>query len=433
MKKFLSLLLALTMLLSLTFAVSAANRGMVRLGDNNIELPWDSKEPSVYTFAATQTGTLYIMATEFYCAFGDTNYDDNSDNMNEWAWYTQLTVNGQPLENDYYGAVEVVAGQTYTFAWSHHPDVINESWYTMGWRAVLNLSYTDEAIPKLGSETLPVELYWDDCPRESIVIPAGGTAYYLLMDFDGGCFAVTGENACIITTAWGQDPVEHLAVDGVVTIDVEYGQTVVQIGNKGTEPAAFELDCYYVAGSEKNPVQLVIGSNVAVTKADNWEGYKFTFTAECDGALVLTFAEKGWMCSVRNVTADGWDEWHEPSGGNVIAVEAAAGDEIMISVIAFNGMMATGGDVVFEAAVAYNHNYVDGVCEHCGGTEASTLLGDVNCDGKVNARDARALLRHIAGLTEENEIDLAAADYNGDGKVNARDARAMLRAIAGLD
>jgi metallophosphoesterase superfamily enzyme len=66
-------------------------------------------------------------------------------------------------------------------------------------------------------------------------------------------------------------------------------------------------------------------------------------------------------------------------------------------------------------------------------TTAAVLLGDVNGDGKINARDARALLRYIAGLVDESEIDLSAADYNHDGRVNARDARAILRFIAGLD
>ncbi len=61
----------------------------------------------------------------------------------------------------------------------------------------------------------------------------------------------------------------------------------------------------------------------------------------------------------------------------------------------------------------------------------AVLLGDVNSDGRINARDARALMRYIAGATEDANIDLVAADLNGDGRVNARDARALLRAIAG--
>ena len=66
-------------------------------------------------------------------------------------------------------------------------------------------------------------------------------------------------------------------------------------------------------------------------------------------------------------------------------------------------------------------------------TAPDVLLGDANGDGRVNARDARLLLRYAAGLAGEDEIDLAAADYNGDGRVNARDARAVLRYAAGLE
>ena len=85
----------------------------------------------------------------------------------------------------------------------------------------------------------------------------------------------------------------------------------------------------------------------------------------------------------------------------------------------------------YEQIPALGHSFADGVCQHCGAHEAQS--GDVNGDGRINARDARALLRYLAGLTEEGEIDLTAADYNGDGKINARDARAILRFIAGLE
>lgn len=78
-------------------------------------------------------------------------------------------------------------------------------------------------------------------------------------------------------------------------------------------------------------------------------------------------------------------------------------------------------------------------CANCGHIEQeilepiTVLLGDVNGDGRVNARDARLLLRYAAGLADETELDLAAADYNSDGRINARDARALLRVAAGLD
>ena len=64
--------------------------------------------------------------------------------------------------------------------------------------------------------------------------------------------------------------------------------------------------------------------------------------------------------------------------------------------------------------------------------DSDVLIGDVNGDGRINARDARALLRYLAGLAEDGEVDLATADFNGDGRINARDARALLQHLAGL-
>lgn len=64
---------------------------------------------------------------------------------------------------------------------------------------------------------------------------------------------------------------------------------------------------------------------------------------------------------------------------------------------------------------------------------ADPLPGDVDGDGKLNARDARIILRYAAGLMDGEEPDPHVADFNGDGKINARDARAILRKAAGLN
>ena len=84
MKKFLSLLLALSLVLGMSLTAMATTGGQLVDGDNEIELPWDTDELVTYTYTATQTGTLYISATEFYYSDGDFDYMDNSDNMDEW-------------------------------------------------------------------------------------------------------------------------------------------------------------------------------------------------------------------------------------------------------------------------------------------------------------------------------------------------------------
>jgi hypothetical protein len=74
-------------------------------------------------------------------------------------------------------------------------------------------------------------------------------------------------------------------------------------------------------------------------------------------------------------------------------------------------------------------------------TEGETALdvklqrpGDVTGDGKLNVGDVAKIYAHSkrsALLTDDYQ--LICADYNGDGRVNARDARALLRVAAGLD
>ena len=59
--------------------------------------------------------------------------------------------------------------------------------------------------------------------------------------------------------------------------------------------------------------------------------------------------------------------------------------------------------------------------------------GDANCDGKVNASDARHALRCSAGLEKQEDALIYAADVNSDGKITAADARLILRAVARIE
>ncbi len=60
------------------------------------------------------------------------------------------------------------------------------------------------------------------------------------------------------------------------------------------------------------------------------------------------------------------------------------------------------------------------------------ILGDVNCDGKSNAADARITLRISARLEATDDIINLAADCDGKAKVSAADARVILRVSAKL-
>lgn len=61
------------------------------------------------------------------------------------------------------------------------------------------------------------------------------------------------------------------------------------------------------------------------------------------------------------------------------------------------------------------------------------ILGDADCSGRVNAADARIVLRVSAGLSDIADIDFERGDYDKNGKISAADARYILRFSAGLD
>jgi len=62
----------------------------------------------------------------------------------------------------------------------------------------------------------------------------------------------------------------------------------------------------------------------------------------------------------------------------------------------------------------------------------STLRGDANCDGVVNAEDAALVLRSLAGLAELSPQGRINADVDNIPGISAADAAMILRALAGL-
>lgn len=67
------------------------------------------------------------------------------------------------------------------------------------------------------------------------------------------------------------------------------------------------------------------------------------------------------------------------------------------------------------------------------GSITTFLLGDVDGNKKVNASDARKVLRYVAGLEQLNSTQLKAANVDGNKSVTATDARRILRHVAGLE
>ena len=61
------------------------------------------------------------------------------------------------------------------------------------------------------------------------------------------------------------------------------------------------------------------------------------------------------------------------------------------------------------------------------------MPGDADRDGEITVYDASLILRYLAGLVEEDDIDLVAADVDGDGDVTVYDASLIQRYLAGFE
>ncbi len=61
------------------------------------------------------------------------------------------------------------------------------------------------------------------------------------------------------------------------------------------------------------------------------------------------------------------------------------------------------------------------------------ILGDANCDGEVNIKDATAIQKHIAILENLTDTGLILADVDVDADVNIKDATAIQKHIAGME
>lgn len=61
------------------------------------------------------------------------------------------------------------------------------------------------------------------------------------------------------------------------------------------------------------------------------------------------------------------------------------------------------------------------------------LLGDVNCDGKVNAADIVLLVNYLNDEELPSSCDINKADMNKNSRVNATDLDLLVKAVMGED
>ncbi len=87
-----------------------------------------------------------------------------------------------------------------------------------------------------------------------------------------------------------------------------------------------------------------------------------------------------------------------------------------------------------DMQAVYKDGYLKFYTEHFSdyvvASPRKSVLGDVNNDNEVNAKDRMMLTRYLAKWTGYENIDMTAADVNNDGEVNAKDRMILTRHLA---
>lgn len=281
--------------------------GALELGDNVIELPRGATVASAYTFVAPETGTLYFAAVDFqYSASWTDGYEDNNDYMSDWTMYTIFSVNGEVMPYGFYGSVDVVAGETYTFTWEHG------EYSNYGYLATINLSYSDELLPIAGIDFAMTPA---DLPMSTIEIPAGGQQLYRIdYNFSGYILQIYGENVYLYYEYydwWGGGDVSGTIYpeNGVIEYSIdELGCQEFYICNTGDEAMSFQMDYYAPEGGEHNPYVVEELEDIYVSAVAQEEFYiYFQWTSDMLGTI--TVIPERVNISFYNVTKDESGEW----------------------------------------------------------------------------------------------------------------------------
>ena len=328
-----------------------------------------------YVYVAEQDGTLYFSVVEML-------YNGSPVTESVLGSSVQMTINGSSV-SVFNKSYEVQTGDELALI------VKDYSWDGSGVvSANVNLSFEGYFEHALGSLGNPVELKFADCPTESIEIAAGSAVWYELESyyddsswstvypFDGKYLVVTGENAWVDV-----EGTVHTAENGVVKVLMD-DETMIQIGNAGSEAAVFGISVEIPEGHVDNPQDLVEGDNMVTLPS--YGTHYFDFTAETDGTATVTVSGENWKYNFAHYDVDGTklsgkDYYAKNGDSDTVTLEMTAGQRIVVMVGTSKGYSQPGGEIT----VTLSFEPAEAPCEHVNTviTEENRIEATCTADG----------------------------------------------------
>ena len=403
MKKLLSTLIILVMLVALATSASAMGIGgemtELVLGENVAEFvveyyeDWDEYYgmPAMFQWVAPEAGTLTI---------------DFSDE-DEFAAYANIYVFDLEGGQSWYG-IEEKGGQV-SMQVSEGYTVMMEvgcmDMLTEAGTIFFNFTMTmGEPIEPGTTQADPiiVEFEWNDEYSEAfatVTVPAGKTLWFGSYGVSGLELSVNGEFYCVLP-----------AMDRM-----SWGPVTFSLTNDTEADATYELKLTWPLGTDYNPDEMPVNDSVALEVPENLQGgYVYQWFATADGTLTVTVEGEFWTLVVNN-----WgdpDSWNDDIYGdnlsavegdeNTVTMRVKAGDQVVIYVGSMDEEWNNPATTLTVTTTFVEAGSVEGPCEHTDAyLDYEYYEDDSGFDVVLVCPDCGEILeRYAAGEHEKNPI-----------------------------
>ena len=237
-----------------------------------------------------------------------------------------------------------------------------------------------------------------DVANGVVTAKAAGNANITVTTADGGFTA-----SCAITVKKDETPIEDgAAIVTVATVKGRAGKSVDVI-----------------ISLENNP-----GITGAILTINYNENFTLTNVQSGEALSSLTFADLAvpYLNPIR-LSWDGLTD--DTTNGVLVTLTFSIPDGTEVGEYPVT--------ITYDSDDIYNEDFNDVPIKVIDGkiSVINVTYGDINGDGKINGKDITLLRRHITGGFDLSSFDQEAADVNHDGKINGKDITLIWRYITG--